>query len=126
MLQPGDAVPHFTVAEDGGGTFTYSTIWQRKGLVLVTVPGRAAMAAECARQLRANGSALSQADAVAVVTADAVPGLEDGGIVVADRWGEIVYVAAGADAPLRHSAGELVEWARHVQQRCPECEGEAK
>ena len=125
MLQPGDPIPHFTVAVPGG-TFSYSTIWQSKSLVLVAATGSPEAAAECAGRLHAQQRALSEADAVAVVTADTIPGFDDGGVVVADRWGEVVYVAAGADTPSRHSAAELVEWARHVQQRCPECEGEAR
>lgn len=126
MLQLGDAVPHFTVATYGGGTFSYESIWQRKSLVLVSVGGRPDAAAEHARDLERHQGALLEADAVAVVTLDTIPGFEAGGVVVADRWGDVVYVVAGADAALQLSAAELVDWARHVQRRCPECEGEAK
>jgi hypothetical protein len=126
MVEPGDAVPHFTAATVDGETFSYADLWQRKSLVLVALCGGPERAAEYARQLQAQHAALADAEAVAVVTTDAIPGLERGGVVVADRWGEIVYVAAGADAASQHAAAELVEWARHLQRRCPECEGEAR
>ena len=35
MLQRGDLVPHFKVKTVGGDLFNYSTIWQRKHLLLV-------------------------------------------------------------------------------------------
>jgi hypothetical protein len=41
MLQRGDLLPHFAVTTLDGGVMTYSTIWQRKNLVLVILPGAA-------------------------------------------------------------------------------------
>ena len=38
MLQRGDSVPHFWVTTVGGEVFSYSTIWQRKNLVLLCLP----------------------------------------------------------------------------------------
>ena len=37
MLDRGDAVPHFEVRTVGGDVFGYSTIWQQKNLVLITL-----------------------------------------------------------------------------------------
>jgi len=62
---------------------TYSTIWQRKNLVLVILPG-------AALDLRSRAY-LSQ------VTILWLPTPED-----------------------------LLDWIRYVENRCPECEGEAK
>jgi hypothetical protein len=45
---------------------------------------------------------------------------------VADRWGEIVYIAGGVQVAELPSPHELADWVSYVQHRCPECEGEAK
>ena len=38
MLRPGDRLPHFSVTSVGGHRVDYATIWQRKILVLVSLP----------------------------------------------------------------------------------------
>ena len=38
MLQPHDLLPHFEAAGLGGERVLYSSIWQRKNLVLVMLP----------------------------------------------------------------------------------------
>ena len=38
VLRPGDAVPHFEVETLQGGLINYSTIWQRRNLVIVALP----------------------------------------------------------------------------------------
>ena len=38
MVQRGDTVPHFRVTTLQAGTVQYSTIWQRRNLVLITLP----------------------------------------------------------------------------------------
>jgi hypothetical protein len=43
------------------------------------------------------------------------------GLVVADRWGEIVHVAR--EVP---RVADVLDWLDHLEQRCPECEGEAR
>jgi hypothetical protein len=45
---------------------------------------------------------------------------------VADRWGEIAYVAAAPHVTELPTASELIEWLDYVERRCPECEGEAR
>jgi hypothetical protein len=77
------------------------------------------------RDLEGRREEFAAADAVCVITPDRVEGLEQGGVVIADRWGEIIHVMDGSTAPLP-AAADLLEWARYVQRRCPECEGEAK
>ena len=39
MLQRGDLMPHFTVRTLQGESFSYSSIWQHRNLVLVTRAG---------------------------------------------------------------------------------------
>ena len=38
MLQRGDSIPHFEVKTIGGELFSYSSIWQRRNLVLLAIP----------------------------------------------------------------------------------------
>lgn len=118
MLHKGDSVPHFTVADVDGRLVVYSDIWQRKHLVL------ALMADASERDwsdLSAVLAASCEPDTACVVSRDAVDGVPSPGVVVADRWGEIAYVAAGRPDPR-----EITEWIDHLRHRCPECEGEAK
>jgi len=61
-----------------------------------------------------------------VITRDRVPGVPCPSAVVADRWGEVVYVATASDVADLPSAQELVDWVTYLQTQCPECEGEAR
>ena len=107
---------------------TYSTIWKRKNLVLVTLtraaldpPSRAYVS-----QLNILWQELSSQQSECVVTQDSLPGLPGPGALVADRWGEIVVVAAGSDVADLPTPEDLLDWIRYVENQCPECEGEAK
>jgi hypothetical protein len=84
--------------------------------VLVTLPS----------QLISHMPEFSQHDTACVITRDHVPEIPSPGVVVADRWGEIVHIAAGADVDGLPLPRELLEWTGYVQHQCPECEGEAK
>jgi hypothetical protein len=128
MLQAGDLVPHFAVTNLQGETVSYSTIWQRRSLVLITVPSSDpdGTFGHYVSQLTAQGPALQRSGCEWIVTRDAVTGVPCPGVVVADRWGEIVHIAAGSEARELPLPQELVEWVTYVQHQCPECEGEAK
>jgi hypothetical protein len=127
MLQRGDSVPHFEITTVRGELFSYSTIWQRRNLVLVALP---------AAELDSPGSYISRLiareseflakDAECVVTADRLPGVRSPAVIVADRWGEIVHVAIGSQVGALTSPDELLDWVDYLNRRCPECEGEAK
>jgi hypothetical protein len=125
MLRRGDAVPHFEVRTLGGDMFRYSTIWQRKNLVLVTLPMTVA-GDSYASELLALGSAFHEREGVCVITRDHLTGLSAPAALVADRWGEIVHVATTSDVADLPPPHELLNWLEYVEQRCPECEGEAK
>jgi hypothetical protein len=58
-----------------------------------------------------------------VVTADAVPKLAAPAAMVADRWGEILYLqAASGDETSRFPAvDELLSWVHFAEIQCPEC-----
>ena len=126
MLRPCDLVPHFDVTNLEGQAVTYSTIWQRRNLVLVTLPASDPDGAFSNYAGRVAADVPTAGDTACVITRDVVTGIPSPGIVVADRWGEIVYVADGTQVAALPSTQELVEWVSYVQHRCPECEGEAK
>jgi hypothetical protein len=69
--------------------------------------------------------ALTERHTECVITRDVVAGAPSPGIVVADRWGEIVHVARGSQGTPLPEPDELLEWIDYVQHQCPECQGEA-
>lgn len=125
MLQRGDTVPHFAVTVIDGRPFSYSTIWQHRSLVLVTLPNSDPDAGY-ASELSAAAPGFTARGAECVITRDPVPGLPAPGVLVADRWGEIAHVETAAGVAELPPAGELLDWVEHLQERCPECEGEAR
>ena len=128
MLQPGDLMPHFEVTTLQGEAVAYSTIWQRRNLVLVTLRASDSdgPSSTYVAQLTDRGLPVTGDDTRWVITRDMVERVPSPGVVVADRWGEIVLVAAGSKVSELPSADEIVEWVTYVQHQCPECEGEAR
>jgi hypothetical protein len=127
MLERGDAVPHFEVRTLEGELFRYSSIWQRKNLLLLTLP---ALDSDPARSYVAELSAglrnPADRDLEYVVTLDAIAGVPHPGVLVADKWGEIVYAVGKSDVADLPSLQELLEWVDYLNAQCPECEGEAR
>jgi hypothetical protein len=110
-----------------GERFAYSDIWQRKNLVLVSLPHEESDgSAKYLAQLAIGTSELTGNDTACLITRNSIPGVPAPGVVVADRWGEIHHVTHAARVEDLPSLHELVEWLRYVQSQCPECEGEAK
>lgn len=127
MLQRGDPVPHFKVRTVRGDRFSYSTIWQRRNLVLLALPAsESALPQDYIAQLMARKSEFTAQNSECVITRDPVPGIPDLGVVVADRWGEIAHVSTPPRVDDLPAAEELLEWVDYLERRCPECEGEAK
>jgi peroxiredoxin len=126
MLQRGDRIPHFTVTTAGGAVVRYEDIWQRDGLLLVSMPaGDASMRAYADRLARRERDVTAH-DARYVVTHDVVPGVPHPGVTIVDRWGEVYAVFDGASASDLPAADEVVEWLRYIHHECPECQGEAR
>jgi hypothetical protein len=126
MLQARDLVPHFNVTMLSGERFAYSQIWQRKNLVLVSLPhSEPAASADYVSQLTAQISELAGDDTAFVITRDSISGVPSPGVVVADRWGEIQYVAHAVGVDDLPSPQALIEWLQYMQSQCPECQGEA-
>ncbi len=127
MLQRGEHVPHFQVNTTAGQPISYAAIWQRRSLVLITVPDTDShTVATFLSRLEARLPELTSYEADCVITRDAIPGLPSPGAAVADRWGEIAFVKTGSDITALPDPDELVDWLRYLQNRCPECEGEAR
>jgi peroxiredoxin len=127
MLQRGDSVPHFDVRTIDGRPISYATIWQRRNLVLIALPDmECAACAIYIAQVTILIAAFAGQNSECVITRDRVPGIPRPSVVVADRWGEIVYIATASDVVDLPPAQELLDWVSYVQTQCPECEGEAR
>lgn len=127
MLRAGEQVPHFDVLTLEGARAAYSTIWQRRNLVLVSLPAQPSSSETTyLSRLAARISEDDGGDTSCVFTRDAVPGVARPGALVADRWGEIHLAVSAPTVDALPDPAEIVEWVRHVRSRCPECEGEAK
>lgn len=77
-------------------------------------------------QLNARMSEPTAHDTAVVFTSAAIGGVPSPGVLIADRWGEIYYVAPTVDDPEMPEPDALIEWLRFVQYQCPECQGEAR
>jgi hypothetical protein len=127
MLDKGDHIPHFTVTTLDGLPVTYADIWQRRNLVLVCWPPRQAddRSTRYVAALQALVTARRGLDAVVVATSSEIPGAPCPGMVIADRWGEVQYVAASRIDDLPDPA-DVADWLDYIRIQCPECEGEAR
>jgi hypothetical protein len=127
VLKRGDSVPHFEVSRIDGRSVRYAEIWQRKILLLVVLPATEAGSSGTYAAALAQQVSASMTDNVeCVITSDEIPGIPPPSVVVADRWGEVAFIAstrATADLP---KVDDLIEWLHFVPIRCPECEGESR
>ena len=123
-LRPGDQVPHFDVRGEDGTRISYGSIWQRKHLVLAVLPAGAGAryASELTHTMQSDGGG----DVAVIVTSEDVDGVARPGVLVADRWGEVMFSAAGDRVSALPAPGEIAEWVRYVRMKCPECEGESR
>jgi hypothetical protein len=120
-------VPHFSVTTIDGNPCTYAELWQKKNLLLVLLPQtRSSDLDGYVSVLQAHSGDLQATDTSCVITRDRVPGVASPGVLIADRWGEIAYVAEAGSASELPLYDSLIDWLRHLQSRCPECEGEAR
>ena len=125
MLKRGDQVPHFEVRTIQGGVFSYSTIWQRKNLLLVLLP-KSSTDDGYISDLRAHECEFRSLDTECVIARDEVAGLRTPTVLLADRWGEVIHITAASESARSPAADDLLPWLQYIQHRCPECEGEAK
>ena len=116
MLAPGAQLPHLTLTSVTGDTIAYRDLWQRCNVAIVCTAD-----AEVARPFVNATADFAERNAVCLVTRETHEVLPCPGIVIGDRWGEIVHVAR--EVP---RVEDVLEWLDHLEQRCPECEGEAR
>jgi hypothetical protein len=117
-------VPHFDVTALDDRRVRYDEIWQRRNLVLAVVsPNEHDAGVRYASELEARRQEFEQAETSTVVTADAVPTLPAPSVLVADRWGEILYLetASGGRTFQFPDVDELLSWVHFVEIQCPEC-----
>jgi hypothetical protein len=124
MLQRRDDTPHFRVTTLDGQAVDYSRIWQRRNLVLVTVPSELSESAR--KYVRQLSTTQFGADTACVVTSDHVEGLSAPGVLIADRWGEVIFAMSCSNIDELPSAMEILDWVEYMGKQCPECDGEAK
>ena len=121
-----DPMPMFTASSADGTLVHYDGIWQRKNLLLVSLPYDDPTAAAYATSLSVLEPELATYDAVLLVTTTRVEGVPSPGVVVADRWGEVYYVQKADRAADLPAPDELIDWVRFVRNECPECQGETR
>ena len=121
-----DLMPMFTASSGDGTPVRYEDIWQRKNLLLVSLPTDDPTAAAYTKTMNLLEPNLPEYDSAVIVTTTQIDGVPSPGVVVADRWGEVYYVQAADWASQLPAADELLEWLRYVQIQCPECQGETR
>ena len=124
MLRDGDRVPHFDVATIDGNRVEYRDVWQRRNLVLLSLPE--------GDRARAYAATVATAlvdladDVLCVATGDEIPGVPSPGVLVADKWGEVYHAASASSIDELPAPAQIVEWVTFVRHECPECQGEAR
>ena len=126
ILTRGEQVPHFVVRGLDGESIAYSTIWQQRNLLLLSLPDHEAEGKPYVERLNRALAGLTPQDTAYVFTTSEVPGVPRPGMVVADKWGEIHYVVRADTVAQLPGSDEIVDWLRYVQMQCPECQGETK
>lgn len=117
MLARRDSIPHFVVTSVDGSEVRYADIWQRRFLVLVCVPAPSDRARAYAAALEL-ACARTEVETTCVVTATAVDGLPAPAAVVADRYGEVAFVAAAHSLDGLPLPDDLADWVRYIGIRC--------
>jgi hypothetical protein len=125
MLNKGDHVPRFEITTIDDIRVNYADLWQKKNLALVCLSeDDTPEAQEYIQELRDALPALAAHDAVVVVTTTAIEGMPLPGCAVADRWGEMQWIAPAVRVADLPPAREIAAWLQFVEIQCPECEGE--
>jgi hypothetical protein len=125
MLNKGDHVPRFECVTIDDIRVNYADLWQKKNLALLCLAEDDSPEAQTyIQQLREALPALAVHDAVVVVTTNPIDGMPLPGCAVADRWGQMQWVASAERVVDLPSPREIAAWLQFVEIQCPECEGE--
>jgi hypothetical protein len=119
----GEQLPLFRVIDVDGREHAYADLWQRTAILLLLVrdddPHR------YHQQVAARRSEIQSYDAAVIVARGPIAGISEPAALIADRWGEVQFSTSSTDGTMP-TLDELIDWLKYVQQRCPECEGEAR
>jgi hypothetical protein len=128
MLQAGEMLPMFVVANRlDGKRVDYRDIWQRNHIVLISAPDDDRTVDDYVGSIRTGETtALQEPDTAVVLTSEPIAGVPTPGLVIADRWGEVRYVAAASRAAALPPPEAVAEWLHSLRTECPECEGETR
>ena len=125
MLNKGDHVPRFECVTIDDIRVNYADLWQKKNLALLCLSEDSSQEAQSyIHELREALPALAMHDAVVVVTTNPIDGMPLPGCAVADRWGQMQWVASAERIAELPSPREIAAWLHFVEIQCPECEGE--
>ena len=125
MLNKGDHVPRFECVTIDDIRVNYADLWQKKNLALLCLSEDDSPEAQTyIQQLREALPALAVHDAVVVVTTNPIDGMPLPGCAVADRWGQMQWVASADRVVDLPSPREIAAWLQFVEIQFPECEGE--
>lgn len=124
-LVKGDALPFFDVTTVTGEKVRYADLWQHKNVLLVRLPAvNDADDERYAAEMSRHAQEFETYAAATIVTRDEIKQVPCPGVVIADRWGEIQYLASPGSARDLPDVREIIDTLDFVQRRCPECEGE--
>lgn len=119
-IERGSQVPHFDVVTIDGLRVRYGDVWQQRNLVLVCVEPSTSQF--YVRMLQERAAEFTAAETALVISAQPIAGFPCPGVVVADRWGEVVHVFQRKDVcDAEPTPDELLDWIGFVRMQCPEC-----
>jgi hypothetical protein len=123
VCRTGALIPHFEVATVDGNRVKYADLWQRRNVVVLTLPDKLDdTTRRYAAELQTRLAELKPDDTTLIVVVGSVHSLPASSLIVADRWGEIAHIEElSPDIAAWPSAIEIVEWVEFVRSKCPEC-----
>jgi hypothetical protein len=123
LLHRGNLLPRFDGTTVQGRRLEHEQLWQHRNVVLFVLTANlhdAARAYLGALDMRL--SELKPDDTSLVISDHAVDGVPLDGVVIADRWGEIVYIQGlSPNLAVWPSIDDLLDWVEFVRVKCPEC-----
>jgi hypothetical protein len=104
-----------------GQAVSYSAIWPRKNLCLITIPVSDPLGsfAKYVGRLAPRIAAFRALQTECVITRDAIAGTPCPAVVVTDRWGEIAHVLTGSKVAALPGPDELLAWIDDLQGQRP-------
>lgn len=114
-------MPHFSVYSTDGALIAYRDIWQRRNLLLISVPASSEfrdVPQGYVSGLAARARDLALYETTVIVTHDALDGLPSPGVLIADRWGEVYFVYAPGGVTGMPAVDDLVDCVKVIAYKC--------